>query len=223
MQFAANILPSGITVAATGLNWHPEHALSMNGIGLPHNCDSIHVTNGVGTSFSYSSISTQLQQLPTNDISSQQRKDYDYTQYSVSFPVPEVEQRQTSTESLPDRRLGVLQRALDLIYEICENPQSDTLLDILLLQRKLNDVRNYFLSESQEISPSLNTALLLNELDQRLIAVSSKIDNAISKHDSMGFDLLSKIRHWFLPAGRNNARDSPNPAVDESESSRKRR
>ncbi|XP_034489618.1 sentrin-specific protease [Drosophila innubila] len=205
----------------------------VNGIGLPHSCDSaVHVTNGVGPFSSISTQHTQQQQLLIDNINNcnRQQVDYDYTQqYSVTFPITELEQRETlnldfntPTQSLPDRRLETIQRALDLIYEIFENLQPDRLLDILLLQRKLNDVRDYLLAESQEISPAFNTALLLNELDQILTAVSSKIDSAISNHDSMGFDLLSKIRHWFLPAGRNNAKDSSNPSVDEIESNRKR-
>ncbi|KAM8718495.1 hypothetical protein ACLKA7_001665 [Drosophila subpalustris] len=165
----------------------------MNGIGLPHSCDFVHVTNEL---FPF----TELAQRPQN--------------HHLDINAP--------NDTLPSRRLAVVQRALDLIYEICENLQPDRLLDILLLQRKLNDVRNYLLSESQETTPEFDTALLLNELDQRLSAVTSKIDKAISNHDSMGFDLFSKIRHWFQPAGRSNAKDSPNPAVNEVESNRKR-
>ncbi|KAH8300868.1 hypothetical protein KR044_000694, partial [Drosophila immigrans] len=112
-----------------------------------------------------------------------------------------------------DRRLEVVQRALDFIIETIEDQrQVDNLWGVLLLQRKLSDVRDYLLSEQID---KLSIAKLIHEIDQRIQQLSSKFDSVTtttptttctthnsSNHDPMGFDLFNKIRQWFQLGGR---------------------
>jgi len=222
VHITINILPSQATVAATGgAHYHPD--LSLNGIG-----DSVYVTNGDGLipieqQFPEDTIERR-DRLDFFDLSSwPQQRDYDYSRQQL--PRTQVEQCQRiNLEPLPDSRLATVQRALDFIYELCDSLQQDELWGILLLQRKLNDVRQYLLSENSENNyPAPDTALILKELDQRLSALSSKIENAISNNDPMGFDLFSRIRHWFTSASKSNDKDPPpNITVDETQPSRKR-
>lgn len=243
---ASNILPSRVTVAASAAsNWNPEYALPLNGIaGLPYS-DSVYMTNGAGPS------TTHCQPVLQDTIRNT---------YCAAAPLeqqPNFQQRQTDNNNIKvtnsigqnkidfgfvaehesDKRLTVIQRALDFIENICVNRHVEELWSVLLLQRKLSDVREYLLSESQESSSSTiprgtatassNTNKLIDEIDQRINALSLSIDsttlNQNTNHDSMGFDLFNRIRHWFLQGGRSNAKDPPKSQGDDSKDRRKRR
>ncbi|KAH8386409.1 hypothetical protein KR093_000341, partial [Drosophila rubida] len=139
-----------------------------------------------------------------------------------------------------DRRLDVIQRALDFIIKTIENQhQVDNLWGVVLLQRKLTDVRNYLLSEEidQISKTSADAAKLIKEVDQRVQELSSKFESVSnspvsatsctfnSNNDPMGFDLFNKIRQWFQLGGRSQQpkdQQSNNIAGNDVEYKRKR-
>lgn len=245
MPEAANILPSRVTVAASpASNWNQEYALPLNGNAGPPYSDTVFMTNGAGPS---TILCQPLHKDTLRDIIAQHREQQQQQKQQTGdnnirvtncIGSTKFEYSVITTEHESDKRLSVIQRALDFIEHICVNRHVEELWSVLLLQRKLSDVREYLLSESQETSSSTirrgtaaasssNTNKLIEEIDQRINALSSSIDsttpNQNTNHDSMGFDLFNRIRHWFLLGGRSNAKDPPKSQGDDSEQSRKRR
>lgn len=245
---AANILPSRVTVAASAAsNWNPEYALPLNGIGGGSYLDSVFMTNGAGPSptscqpflkdtlreeASYIVTEPQHFHLEQHSIETNVR----VTTNSIGQNIFDFPAVQNSKEHESDKRLTVIQRALDFIEHICVNRHVEELWSVLLLQRKLSDVREYLLSETNETSTATtphrkgtsDTSKLIDEIDQRINALSATIDsstavNPKTNHDSMGFDLFNRIRHWFLLGGRNNAKDPPKSQGEDCEQNRKRR
>lgn len=256
MPEAANILPSRVTVAASAAsNWNPEYALPLNGIGGVPYSDSVCMTNGAGSSPTHcqpflkdtlreaSYIVTEPQHLNFQQQQQQHQHSIETNirlttnsigQKAIDFPVV-----QSNTEHESDKRLTVIQRALDFIDHICANRHVEELWSVLLLHRKLSDVRDYLLSETNETSTAAatttsfkkgitDTSKLIDEIDQRINALSATIDsstavNPKTNHDSMGFDLFNRIRDWFLLGRRSNAKDPPKSQSEDSGQNRKRR
>lgn len=262
MPEAANILPSRVTVAASAAsNWNPEYALPLNGIGGVPYSDSVYMTNGAGPSPTHcqpflkdtlkesSYIVTEQQHF---HFQQQQQQQQHSIETNIKITTNSIEQKvldfpavQNSKQHESDKRLTVIQRALDFIEHICVNRHVEELWSVLLLQRKLSDVREYLLSETNETSAAAasavatttptpfkkgtsDTSKLIDEIDQRIKALSATIDsstaaNPKTNHDSMGFDLFNRIRHWFVLGGRSNAKDPPKSLGEDSEQGRKRK
>ncbi|XP_062138795.1 uncharacterized protein LOC133847641 [Drosophila sulfurigaster albostrigata] len=226
---AVNILPCRVTVAATGANWNPQQqqhsVILVNGTkdGLTFNCDGDTVLNYVTkdncpypiypTTTTDNKNFQQFLKYNTNQkgfSSSQLKTEFDQQCSSSNNNAIHLTTAATrtgpSTIETTDRRLEVVQRALDFILDTIEDHrQVDNHWAILLLLRKLSDVRDYLLSE--EIDEFSIAAQLKHEFDQRIQELSTKIDSVTtetltSNHDPMGFDLFNKIRQWLQLGGR---------------------
>ncbi|XP_030379709.1 uncharacterized protein LOC115627955 [Scaptodrosophila lebanonensis] len=166
---------------------------------------------------------TQQHQEPPHNNSEPAANLWQLDQDSVNYSSASVDpehvhansQTQTTLPNNPntsDSRLATLQRTAEFLNEFCENQlcncDLETFWKILLLRRKLFDVRDYLLSETLDA----DTRDWLQYFDDRLAPVSARIDqiNRDNTKDPMGFDLLTKIRHLFALGSWNSGKDSQN-------------